>query len=423
MKQEIKERVEKIRRGEVPEGYKKTKVGIIPEDWEVIKLKEIGSFSKGKGISKSDVINCGKGCIRYGEIYTSHHVFIKNFKSFISDEDATNSKFISKGDILFAGSGETAEEIGKAVCYMMDDEAYAGGDIIILSPKNKNNYFYGYVLNHNLVNKQTRIKGQGQSVVHIYSKDLGSVRIPNPHNYEENKIAEILSTWDKAIELKQKLIEEKKEFKRGLMQRLLTGGTRFPEFTDEWEETRLGKKLTFIKKESIENPQNHRLLKVQLHLKGIEATENYPKHTENGRPYHLRSEGELLIGRQNFHNGGIGIIPKGMNGYIASNAISSLKSSDDNLMYYYYYLSNPNFYKKVGHLIGGTGQKEISESMFKNLKMTLPSNDEEIKKISATIKTIYQDLEMENNILSQLKQQKRGLSQLLLTGIVRVEVN
>ncbi len=55
--------------------------------------------------------------------------------------------------------------------------------------------------------------------------------------------------------------------------------------------------------------------------------------------------------------------------------------------------------------------------------MTLPSNDEEIKKISGTIKTICQDLEMENNILSQLKEQKRGLMQLLLTGIVRVEVD
>ena len=217
MKQEIKERVEGIRKGEVPEGYKETKVGIIPDDWGVIKLKEIGSFSKGKGISKSDVINCGKGCIRYGEIYTSHHIFIRNFKSFISNEDASNSKLISKGDILFAGSGETAEEIGKAVCYMMDDEAYAGGDIIILSPKNKNNYFYGYVLNNDLVNKQTRIKGQGQSVVHIYSKDLELVRIPKPFDYEEKKIVEILSIWDKAIELKEKLIEEKKEFKKGLM--------------------------------------------------------------------------------------------------------------------------------------------------------------------------------------------------------------
>ena len=130
-----------------------------------------------------------------------------------------------------------------------------------------------------------------------------------------------------------------------------------------------------------------------------------------------------MIGRQNFHNGGIGIIPKGMNGYIASNAISSLKSSDDNRMYYYYYLSNPNFYKKVGHLIGGTGQKEISESMFKKLKIKLPSNDQEIKKISETITDIYHDLDMENNILKQLKEQKRGLMQLLLTGIVRVEMN
>jgi len=426
MKPEIKERIEKIRKGEVPAGYKKTKVGIIPRDWEVKMLGEkttkIGSgitptggekvyTSEGRPFLRSQ--NVGWGNLILEDI------------AFIGDEIHNTFKAteIIKNDVFLNITGAS---IGRSA---IADERVEMGNVnqhvcIIRTIENElNPKFLNYFLLSKNGQKQIDSYQAGGNRQGLNFGQIKSFQIPLPLIPEQQKISDILSTWDKAIKLKEKLITEKKEFKRGLMQKLLTGEMRFPEFTGDWEEIRLGKKLTFIKKESIENPQNYRLLTVKLHLKGIEATENCPKLTENGRPYHLRHEGELLIGRQNFHNGGIGIIPKGMNGYIASNAISSLKSSDDNLMYYYYYLSNPNFYKKVEHLIGGTGQKEISESMFKKLKIKLPSKDKEIKKISETIKDIYQDLELENNILSQLKEQKRGLKQLLITGIVRVEVN
>jgi type I restriction enzyme S subunit len=420
MKPEIKERVERIRKGGVPEGYKETKVGIIPDDWLVSLTDNVAKRGTGHTPNKK-FASYYDGGIKWISLQDSNKLdngLIFHTKVEISEEGLSNSSAVlhSKGSVLIsrdAGVGKSA---------IMGNDMSVSQHFITWTCSNRLNNWYLYYYLQKQKSEFERM-AVGSTIKTIGMPFFKKYKIPLPPIKEQKKIAKILSTWDKAIELKEKLIEEKKEFKRGLVQKLLTGEMRFPEFTGEWEETRLGKKLTFIKKESIENPQNYRLLKVKLHLKGIEATENYPKSTENGRPYHLRCEGELLIGRQNFHNGGIGIIPKGMNGYITSNAISSLKSSDDNLMHYYYYLCNPNFYKKVGYLIGGTGQKEISESMFKNLKMTLPSNDEEIKKISGTIKTICQDLEMENNILSQLKEQKRGLMQLLLTGIVRVEVD
>ena len=78
--------------------------------------------------------------------------------------------------------------------------------------------------------------GAGSGVPTLNRNDVHSFKIPLPSLLEQEKIVEILSTWDKAIELKEKLIEEKKEFKRGLMQKLLTGKVRFPEFTGEWEQ-------------------------------------------------------------------------------------------------------------------------------------------------------------------------------------------
>ena len=84
----------------------------IQEGWNISLLGELGTFSKGKGILKDQVISEGLPCIRYGEIYTTHNFIIKDFKSFISKDVATESKEIRNGDILFAGSGE----IGRASC-------------------------------------------------------------------------------------------------------------------------------------------------------------------------------------------------------------------------------------------------------------------------------------------------------------------
>jgi type I restriction enzyme S subunit len=119
------------------EGFKQTQIGKVPMEWEVKKLSELGSFLKGKGILKEQLSESGLPCIRYGEIYTTHDYIIKEFHSFISKEVAKESQPIFHNDILFAGSGETLEDIGKAVAYVGNGEAYAGGDIVILRTEKK----------------------------------------------------------------------------------------------------------------------------------------------------------------------------------------------------------------------------------------------------------------------------------------------
>lgn len=91
----------------VKQGYKQTKLGLIPEDWSVKSLDEIGVFSKGKGIAKKDILEDeidGLPCVRYAEIYTIYHYNTKALKSKINQESAKNSNPINYGDILFAGS-------------------------------------------------------------------------------------------------------------------------------------------------------------------------------------------------------------------------------------------------------------------------------------------------------------------------------
>ncbi len=207
--------------------FKESEIGRIPTGWEVARIGDIGTLSKGKGIAKSEVIESGLPCIRYGEIYTKHDFAIKKFHSFINDMSAENSRKIYKNEVLFAGSGETVEDIGKAVVYLGEQEAYAGGDIVILTPKSAYGLFLSYVVNSfEPTVKQRRKQGQGNAVVHIYAKGLATVQVPLPPIEEQKQIAEILSTTDEKLETLRAKKEAFETLKKGLMQKLLTGEVR-----------------------------------------------------------------------------------------------------------------------------------------------------------------------------------------------------
>jgi type I restriction enzyme, S subunit len=195
--------------------------------WKQFRLGDIGTFLKGKGISKSETLDEGIGCIRYGEIYTVHHFYIKKFYSYINEEIAKKSTKIMKNDILFAGSGETAEEIGKAVAYLGESIAYAGGDIIILRPKIEvDSLFLSYILNFGKVATERAKLGQGNSVVHIYPKSLSTLSFRLPSYEEQCEISRLLKTVDNEINLMEQERNELNDQKKGLMQLLLTGKVR-----------------------------------------------------------------------------------------------------------------------------------------------------------------------------------------------------
>lgn len=279
-------------------------------------------------------------------------------------------------------------------------------------------WFYYFYQHRNIFDLLTR---QGAGRYKLTKDSLSKMKIAYPPMPEQCAIVDILSTWDKAIELKEKLIEEKKNQQKYLMQRLLTGKVRLPGHDREWKEISFNKVLGFMRKDKVEKPNEYKLLTVKLHLKGIESTEKTPNDTKNGRPYFLRHPGEILIGRQNYHNGGIGVVPNGMKGFVASNAISSLEVIEGDFWFLLYYISNGDFYRKVGHMVGGTGQKEISETMMKKLKLHIPRDIAEQKKIGEILKVAALEIELLEKELEHFKQQKKGLMQLLLTGIIRVK--
>jgi type I restriction enzyme S subunit len=225
---------------ELKPGYKQTEVGVIPEDWEVKTLGEVGRFRKGRGVTKDQTRSGNIPCIRYGELYTHHHDVIKHIHSWISPEVASTAVRLFDGDILFAGSGETKQDIGKSAAFIGGFSAYAGGDIVILSPLSCNATYLGYYLNTVEIATQKASRGQGDAVVHISSSALSSIICKLPPLPEQKAIAQALSDMDALISGLDDLIAKKRDIKQATMQQLLTGTTRLPGFAGEWEVKRLG---------------------------------------------------------------------------------------------------------------------------------------------------------------------------------------
>lgn len=209
--------------------------------WKTVTLSSIGTFQKGSGISRAESNSGALPAVRYGELYTVHNNYVRKYTSHISHEVASKALRVHCGDILFACSGETKEDIAKCAAIIDDSEVYAGGDIIVLSPTTKvDPIFLGFVLNTQDVIQQRAQKAQGDAIVHISTDSIKSIEIAMPEYSEQVKIAKALYDIDTLIVNLEKLIAKKKAIKQGAMQELLTGRRRLPGFDGEWNTYRFG---------------------------------------------------------------------------------------------------------------------------------------------------------------------------------------
>ncbi len=194
--------------------------------WKEVRLGKMGVFFKGGGVPKDKITNTGNKCLTYGDLYTKYDFVISDVKSYIDDNTANESVKIQYGDICFAGSGETKEDIGKCAAFIDNEYGYAGGDIIVFRANDCNPITLSYILNSSDVIRQKSNMGQGHSVVHIYPYQLEKLLIKLPSRAEQDAIATILMESDKEIEIQKQKLAAMQAQKKGLMQVLLTGKKR-----------------------------------------------------------------------------------------------------------------------------------------------------------------------------------------------------
>lgn len=203
-------------------------IGEIPEHWDVKKVKYIAdNISKGNGITKEEVFIDGDvPCVRYGEIYSKYNGAFTQCFSLTKREIIQTPRYFYKGNLLFAGTGELVEEIGKNIVYLGEIPCLAGGDIIILAHYQEPS-FLNYALNSFYAQTQ---KSRGKAklkVVHISASEIGSIRVLLPPLFEQSSIASFLdakcSDIDSLIAIKQQKIEELKEYKKSVIYEYVTG--------------------------------------------------------------------------------------------------------------------------------------------------------------------------------------------------------
>ncbi len=429
--------------------FKQTEVGMIPSDWEVKFLSEIGSFSKGSGISRSESNSGNLPAIRYGEIYTKHNDYIKVFYSHVSKEVANKSTRIYQGDVLFSASGETKEDIGKTVAFLEPIEAYAGGDIIIMSPKCPvNSMFLGYILNFPTIAKQKAIKAQGDAVVHITTDSLRKLQVCIPKTTkEQQRIANALSDVDTLIANLEKLIAKKKNIKQGAMQQLLTGRKRLPGFAPAkptYKQTELGKiptdwefvPVSELAKDMADGPFGSNLKKehytsdpqariIQLSNIGENGWEDENtkyttfEHAKTIARCIVPKEESILVAKM-MPAGRAIICPKIEKQYVLGSDVIRITANEKLNSKYFVYASKSDVYlKQISDNTQGSTRQRTSISKLRKILILLPSLDEQ-----TAIANVLSDMDTEiatlETKLAKYRKLKTGMMQQLLTGKIRL---
>ena len=204
------------------------RLGAVPAHWDVRRLGQIGTLLKGRGGSKEDEVDEGVPCVRYGDLYTTHTWVIAKTRSSVSKKRAREYMPIQFGDVLFAASGETADEIGKSAVNLIRSRACCGGDIILFRPRGRlDARFMGYAADCRAAATQKAMMGRGFTVVHIYPHQIKRVALALPPLPEQVAIARFLdhatSRIERYIRAKEKLIALLEEQKQVIVHDAVTG--------------------------------------------------------------------------------------------------------------------------------------------------------------------------------------------------------
>lgn len=190
---------------------------LCPKGVQYKKLGEVATdIFRGAGITRNQVCEKGTPCVRYGEIYTTYGIWFDKCVSYTDESILTSKKYFEHGDILFAITGESVEDIAKSCAYIGYEKCLAGGDIVVLK-HNENPRYLAYALSTTEAQMQ-KSKGKVKSkVVHSSIPSIQAIRIPIPPLPVQREIVRILDkftelTAELTAELTKELAARKKQY-------------------------------------------------------------------------------------------------------------------------------------------------------------------------------------------------------------------
>ena len=420
MNPKIKQRIEQIRQGEVPEEYKKTKAGIMPEEWEEKFIKDISSDICAGATPETKVSEYWKnGTIPWlasGEI---HKRRIYQTEKSITEKGylSSSTKMIPENCVLIAlaGQGKTRGTVAVNKIPLCTNQS-----IVAIIPNNCYYQYLYYFLDIRYNNLREISSGDGTRGG-LNLNLIANYPVTIPPLPEQQKIADILTTQDRVIELKEQLLTQKQQHKKYLMQQLLTGKKRLPGFSGEWKKEHLGKLFSERKETNCQNLEmlaitgNQGIIpRAQLDLKDNSSDDKskYLKVCIGDIGYNTMRMWQGVSAYSNYEG-------------IVSPAYTILKPcSNINAKYFSYLFKMPKtislFYRFSQGLVDDT--RNLKYENFKKIRVSYPVDKEEQTAIADVLSTADREIDLLRQSIESEKQKKKALMQLLLTGIVRVNV-
>lgn len=414
MTPEIKQQIEQIRRGEVPEGFKHNSASVMPCDWNTCDFHEVATIQSGLVSPKEEPYcfmfhigpdNIERDTGRIGNLKTACELGLVSGKFYFDAGSIVYSKIRPNLNKVCIPN---FEGICSADCYSI--KARAGID---------RDYLFNLMLSFPFYRRAVACSMR-TGMPKINQDDLNAIPVVMPSQLEEQqKIAAILTTQDKVIELKEKLLAEKQRQKKYLMQQLLTGKKRLPGFSGEWKEERLGKLFLERKETNCEGLQMLAITGTQgiIPRKELDLKDN---SSEDKSKYLRVCVGDIGYNTMRMWQG-----VSAYSNYegIVSPAYTILKPCPSiNAKYFAYLFKMPEiiflFYRFSQGLVDDT--RNLKYENFKKIKVFYPPDIEEQAAIAEVLSVADREIDLLQQNIKQEKQKKKALMQLLLTGIVRV---
>lgn len=409
----------------IPHGYKATALGIIPQEWEVKKVKDICSVDANSLTTKTpltyefEYISLSDVDSDSFEISTSHQIF--------QTAPSRARRIVKKGDVVIS----TVRPNLQGFFAIKEDvnDLIASTGFAVLSPISCDTQYLLLYFYSEAISKQFYSLVVGSNYPAVNSSDVAKIKIAVPPLAEQRKIAEVLGLWDKAIEKQSQLIEQLTLRKRGLMQQLLTAKRRLPGFSGPWKKVRLGDICERVTRKNTEDNKNVMTISAQRGF--VVQTDFFNKSvaSETLESYYLVFKDEFCYNKSYSNGYPMGAIKRLSEAdkavvtslYICFKVKSSMRVSIDYLAYYF---DNGGLNKGLTKIANEGGRAHgllnVTPTDFGGLMFGIPSFEEQTA-IAQVLTAADREIELAQQKLELLRQQKRGLMQQLLTGKKRVK--
>jgi len=347
-----------------------------------------------------------------------------------SASEAEIDKFsLRRGDVLITKDSETAEDIASvAVLTNEIQNLICGYHLAILRPDKErmDSNFLAKTLQHDRVHNQFVIKANGVTRYGLTLSVINNATIPVPPLIEQAEIARILSTWDRAIERVQRLIEAKQRQKDQLVSQLLSGHNRFPGFQDEWKQVNLGTFLQLKFRKVVKPAGAYLRLGIRSHGKGtFTSVVDDPETIALTHLFQARKD-DLIVNITFAWEGAIALVGPDGDGALVSHRFPTYVFDTSKMLpeYFRHLMVTDRFFYELDLISpGGAGRNRVmNKGDFLKIWVTIPGVEEQ-QKIASVLGGMDEQIGLLKKYLEKLKEQKKGLMQKLLTGEIRVKVD